>query len=265
MSFKTSLENKNNFLSQKMQNLTNDIPEKVESLKVFLFDMSNVPQGGGGINFINPLPIISGIRLARQTVDIENLKDHYHKSFWMKDYMPFQKLDHTWCKLKESLDEEIFEIKEIINEIKSVFISLDYKWNNNEETEQINNSIKEFSLDLDNLIKELKNQKKYFEDNPLFAELYENEEISSSNIFNEIKKAISITREVKYHQVLVFNPEKIRNYKVYYRLCLDHIGTIQNWSENTFKDEIDMNEYSLINSEIKNQLEVITYIGDGDE
>lgn len=120
-------------LSLKLQKIAQDLPLRVEQVREFLISELNVPQGTGGTNFIDPLPIIRTVSSHDGTLPYFAIDPRYGESHWGARFRNIVVLGNTsWAQLSEALADELKLLKDMYRQIKT---SLD-EWQTEQETLQ---------------------------------------------------------------------------------------------------------------------------------
>jgi len=255
--FRIESENENNFLTSNIINLKNDMRETVRILKVFLLEQTNVPQGKtGGVNYINPLDIIDGIKISRKSITVETLDEIYFKANWKRNYSIFENYKNTWCNLEKYAEEEINEIEKIINILKNKLVSFGYvETLNHLKTEKdLNVHIKHFFTNIKELVSKLKTNNLYNSDSPIFDKLIDDKNVTSEDLNKEINLAIQIVNERKVQKVLMYNSKKLNDYKFFFELSQEFVKNIDQIVNSRLEEEINFDESSKLYGNIKHTL-----------
>ena len=106
-------------ISQELRKVAQDLPNRVTGVRKFLSEELNIPQGTGGILFIDPLPIIAAIQSYRGECSLNAVDSRFGDSFWAPRFKAVVGLStSSWMHLEEALTEEESQINSIYTRIK---------------------------------------------------------------------------------------------------------------------------------------------------
>lgn len=132
-------------LSSDFTKLADEIQAKHGAVREFLLDELNVPQGAGGILFINPIPIIQAASKFQNDVSITSPPEVYSNGFWKSRYLMLKEFS-KFLGLKSSLEREREEIEERLSTIRSLLARADFS------TEDLATSLSNFCEEMLNLL-----------------------------------------------------------------------------------------------------------------
>ena len=110
--------------SDSLKVIANDLPDRVGRIREFIWNELNVPQGTGGVLFIDPLPIISAISSYRDDVEVPKVDDRFGTSHWQARFGSIVALSRTsWTKVETALEDERAVLNQKYNSVRAKLAS----------------------------------------------------------------------------------------------------------------------------------------------
>ncbi|MGU3656007.1 hypothetical protein [Methylobacterium fujisawaense] len=103
-------------LSEDLGRLYRDLPHRRGRVREFLLAELDVPQGGGGCNFIDPLPVVERLPRLRAGTTVGALPAAYHDSHWKSRYFGLAGLD-AWNGLAGAVASERSAIEDCLGDV----------------------------------------------------------------------------------------------------------------------------------------------------
>lgn len=121
-------------LTPELQRIAQDLPVRVQKIREFLSGELNVPQGAGGTNFIDPLPIIRAIDSYHDECSLDVIDSRFDEPFWAPRFKEVTALGRTsWTRLEDVLRKETLELSAVYKAIKQKLASWDLEKNSTDE------------------------------------------------------------------------------------------------------------------------------------
>jgi hypothetical protein len=184
--------------------LVKDMQLRHGNVREFLFHELNVPQGRtGGINFIDPLPIVEAIGTLFQE-SFEPLEREYLENFWQSRYAALGRMDR-YGELADILEKERSELENKVNQLKSTLRSAGY------DPDQPREAIAGYCKDLLQVV-DAQRTAKVLEPDSVFDDMLRNK------IFTErqsawgvaVEKTSSVVESEGLAQLLVHDPKSLQ-------------------------------------------------------
>lgn len=107
-------------LSDKLNRILKDMSVRHRQVREFLFDELNIPQGRtGGINVIDPDPILRAIIEFQKNPRVAPLSDRYAIGFWESRYKSLDGLE-AYGNLVETLESESTSLDNLVTELRLI-------------------------------------------------------------------------------------------------------------------------------------------------
>jgi hypothetical protein len=107
-------------LSQKFQEVIDDMQRTYQQVRTFLLGEINVPQGlTGGINFIDPRPILRHAEAFGDDLKVGPISEEYFGSYWKSRFAPMQRIN-AFANLPDVLKFERESLASLLNEIRQL-------------------------------------------------------------------------------------------------------------------------------------------------
>ncbi len=115
-------------LSRELDKLAQDLPDRVDRIRKFLVAELNVPQGAGGIVFIDPLPIIWAIQSYKSGCAMDSVDERFGESYWAPRFKAVVDLGKSsWSTLEEALATEVQQFGSVYAGIRNHLAYWDLK------------------------------------------------------------------------------------------------------------------------------------------
>lgn len=126
-------------LSKDLGVIAQDLPDRVNRVREFMSSELNVPQGTGGVNFIDPLPIIRAIESYKDETELIPIDEGFNESFWAPRFRTGIELGRSsWSKLNDALTAEAKHANSVFNTIRATLSKWDLA------SESLSEKLKEF-------------------------------------------------------------------------------------------------------------------------
>jgi hypothetical protein len=106
-------------LGKDLSSLVRDLPVHLEGIRNFVISEVSLKQGTGGDNFIDPEPIIEGVKAARKSLQLTKISEELFSGRFASRYQSLQ-LINKWASFPELINEEIRLISEKLDSLRSI-------------------------------------------------------------------------------------------------------------------------------------------------
>lgn len=115
-------------LTNKLTQLAQDLPARVERIREFVFGELSIAQGWtGSINFIDPLPLVRELAKYKNDTDLIPVDPRFGESFWKSRFAPVVELAGTsWKSLRDALEAEKAELEKQLSALSNRLSSWGY-------------------------------------------------------------------------------------------------------------------------------------------
>ncbi len=108
-------------LSKELGTIAADLPERANRVREFVSAELNVPQGAGGVNFIDPIPIVRTLEGYGNDCVLNQIDPRFNESFWAPRFKAVIELSRSsWANLGGALTNEKQQIEAVYQRIASV-------------------------------------------------------------------------------------------------------------------------------------------------
>jgi hypothetical protein len=194
-------------LSVRWTQLVNDMESRHEDIRKFVSSELSVVQGRtGGINFINPLPVIETANEFQKQLNVAPVADGYFDSFWKTRY--FDGLSgglRTYSSLLDILDEERIEVGKLVESVQQILMNAGF------DTTDLKAAIVAFCQSIEQLV-ETRKASSFTLPHAEFDELFKR------GVFSEhrqrwgfaVEKASRVAASPDHYGILLFDPHLLK-------------------------------------------------------
>ena len=93
-------------LGKNLASLARDLPMHIDKVRDFVISEVSLRQGTGGDNFIDPQPIIEGVKAASKSLQLTKISEELFSSRFASRYQPLQ-IINKWSSFPELIEEEL--------------------------------------------------------------------------------------------------------------------------------------------------------------
>ena len=105
-------------LGTELSSLARDLPTHLDSIRDFIISEVSLRQGSGGDNFIDPEPIIEGVKAAATSIKLPQIPETLFSGRFASRYQPLQ-IINKWSAFPELIEKELSLISSELDELRS--------------------------------------------------------------------------------------------------------------------------------------------------
>lgn len=243
-------------LSGGLTKLFQDLIERRAQLREFVIAESNVPQGTGGINVIDPRIIIQGASEAKSDHRIVALPEEYATGFWKSRFQPLSALK-AWSALPDLLAKERDEIEVLMADLDRLLAKQGYEPGGDYQ------SVELYLSDLKDLVETLKATKQFWvheEFEPLrkAGRIFDR----AGTISQVARTASDLIKSNSDRAVLLFDPQQLEEAVNAMRICDNYIAAVRHFTSTKLNQITGEGDPDLLQAEIVEALDALQSIAD---
>lgn len=238
-------------LSKEWNALVKDMQLKHADVLRFVRNELNIPQGTGGIIFINSIPALNAALDFATAPDIRIPTEEYHQRYWKSRYAIFQNKT-KYTGFLDALKTERTAISETVENIESLLKKLDYN------TKNLSDILEAFCEDFIELLKVQVDAKEIEPFAPL-------NELGNAKYFasrkdvwqTAVKRAQIVITEGDAIQTLTFNPRTLKEAENAISIAFEYISRVDIRVTTRLQQFEEEGDPDLLETTILNSLENI--------
>ncbi|MDZ4818189.1 MAG: hypothetical protein SGJ20_04365 [Planctomycetota bacterium] len=226
-------------LSPAIGKLIEDMQSRCNTVRSFLFDELNVPQGAtGGINFIDPRPILEHAEAFASDLMIKPLPEVYFSSYWKSRYVAMQRMA-AYATLATAIASERQCLNDLLAQIKSTIESSGVILCDAQE------SMTAYCKALNEVMIAKKESRQSARPDPTFDPLWQRRIYAenSDSWGRAIRRGLEVIASTKNLDVLLFDPKQVKEATISLqsadRFLRDFKGELDELEASLFPDQAD--------------------------
>lgn len=194
-------------LSKRWTELVADMENRHDDVRNFVSSELSIVQGRtGGINFIDPIPVIEAATAFQKEPTVESVADDYFQSYWITRYVDGLRGGlQPYAKLVEVLEEERTEVGKLVEFGTQMLADAGF------DTTDVKSAFAVFCQDLEQLVEVRK--KNFPWPHAEFDELFK------SGVFSEhrqrwgfaLEKGARVASSTDLYDILLFDPQHLKS------------------------------------------------------